>query len=237
MTAATGDTPVSTVGILGVGRVGVAVARLADSAGLRVRVAGSGDPARIVGAIARQVPGASAVWAADACDADVVILAIPLGRYRELPREALMGVLVIDAMNYWWELDGQRPDLADPRHSTSEAVQDFLVGSRVVKSLNHVSAYALEELAVPVGAPGRLAVAVAGNTEIDVETVASLVDSLGFDPVHAGSLADGVRFEPGTDLFGSDATAAEAREMLGRFWDSQRGRVVARARFNADGAG
>jgi predicted dinucleotide-binding enzyme len=63
-----------------------------------------------------------------------------------------------------------------------------------------------------------------------VEAVGRLIDALGFEPVTAGSLAQGMRFEPGTELFGADADADEAREMLERFWDSQRGRVIARAR-------
>jgi hypothetical protein len=165
-----------------------------------------------------------------AAQADLVVLALPARRYRQLPSEAFRGALVVDAMNYWWELDGAQPELDDPTTSTSETVQSHLSGARVVKSLGHVSAYALEELARPAGAPDRIAIAIAGDHERDVESVASVIEVLGFDALAAGPLCEGMRFEPGTELFGADAGVVEAREMLARFWNSQRGRVVARAR-------
>ncbi|MCB2413269.1 NADP oxidoreductase [Demequina sp. TTPB684] len=205
---------IRSVGILGAGRVGRALAQLARDAGLGVTVAGSQDQAGI----------------ADAVRADAVILAIPLGKYRTLPANALSVALVIDAMNYWWELDGRLPEFEDATTSSSEIVASFLSGARVVKAFNHASVWELENLAAPAGDPQRRALAVAGDDAEAVAAVASLVDAMGFDPVAAGPLKEGVRFEPTTEAFGADATKAELQEMLESFWDSQRGRVVARAR-------
>ena len=90
----------------------------------------------------------------------------------------------------------------NPNVSSSEAVQAFLSGSRVVKAINHVGYHDLYDEALPASAPHRKAIAVAGDRAADIAKVGKFIDAIGFTPLPIGPLATGKMLEPGGKAFG-----------------------------------
>ncbi len=207
---------IETIGILGAGKVGTVLARLAVAAGYRTLISGSGDPAGIALITEVLAPGAQPGHPDDvARESDAVILALPLGKYQQINKEALAGKLVIDAMNYWWETDGPRPDLTETGKTSTEIIQDYLSESYVVKAFNHMGYHDLESEARQSGEVERKAIAVSGNQKEYTEAAAEIVDRLGFDPLFIGNLDMSRSLEPGGPAFGANLQAKELESVLG----------------------
>lgn len=204
-----------TVGIVGFGKVGTVLARLAHGAGYRVVVAGSGDPAGIALTAEVLAPGVRTAWTSEAVEtADIVILAIPLRAHVDLPPDLLAGKVVVDAVNHWLEVDGPRDLWLDPAESSSEHLQRVFPGARLVKGFNHLGYHDLDERARPAGARERIAVALASDDPAAAATVAELVDDLGFDPLRIGPLRTGRVLEPGSPAFGAVLTAKDLTQLV-----------------------
>jgi predicted dinucleotide-binding enzyme len=206
--------PIRTVGILGAGRVGTALARQALKAGYEVLVATTRPPAEIELLVEVMAPGAKAVTADVAArTSDLVILAAPLAKYRELDPESLSGRIAIDVMNYWAPIDGTLAEF-EGDVSSSEVVQEYLRYTRLVRTLNHIGYHEVEEDALPAGHPERRALAVAGNDAKARATVAEFLDRLGYDAVDAGMLASARTFAIGTPIFEGHWQSATMKRLL-----------------------
>src|SRR5258707_9188623 len=142
------------IAVLGAGHVGPVIARVGVEAGYNVSIAASGEPEEIELIAQVLAPGAEPRRAADAvAEADIVVLAIPLHKFKTLDPSLLDGKLVVDAMNYWPPVDGVQELFEDHRYGSSEIVQRRLVRSTVVKTLNHLGYHELEDERRPGGSP------------------------------------------------------------------------------------
>lgn len=206
----------TTIAVVGVGRVGSAIARAAVEAGYTVSVSASGSPADIELLAEIVIPGARAMATADAVrDADIVIVAVPLHKYRSVDPAPLAGKTVVDVMNYWSPIDGVIDEFeADPRTS-SEVVADHFRDARLVRTLNHIGYHDVDEQRLPTGSAGRRALAVASDDEAAAQQVMDFIDRIGFDAVYSGPLATAAAFDPGTAIFNGSFTSEELRTALG----------------------
>ncbi len=205
----------TTLGLIGSGNIGGAVAGLAVAAGNDVVLSNSRGPETLTGLVAELGPKASAGTAAEAAEAgDVVVVTIPLKAYRAVPVEPLAGKIVIDTNNYYWQRDGHIAELDDESTTSAELLQDHLPQSRVVKAFNHITSADLASQGQPAGSDGRRALAIAGDDAEAKAVVTALLDSFGYDVVDAGPLAEGWRFQPDTPAYGPRLTAAELTTAL-----------------------
>lgn len=202
------------LGIIGTGPVGTSLARTSSAGGHDVQVANSRGPETVDAAVLEF--GARAVTAEDAVqDKDVVILSVPFtripdvaGLFASVPAETV----VIDTSNYFPQLSG-RVDAVDQGQVESLWVCEQL-GRPVVKAWNAALAGTLQTRGVPAGAPGRIALPVAADSDEARHVAMRLVDESGFDPYDAGVLADSWRQQPMTPAYCTELSLEDLESAL-----------------------
>jgi 8-hydroxy-5-deazaflavin:NADPH oxidoreductase len=169
------------IGIIGAGRLGQAMARVAVRAGRSVGIANSRDPESLA-SVASGL-GVRATTAADAATAAIVVIAVP---WDNVPA-AVDGIdwegrIVIDATNDWAadDLNGR---------TSSEIVADLVAGARVVKAANTLGAEVLGS--DPSQAGGRRVIFISGDDDEAKSVVAALFQESGFFTIDLGGLATG----------------------------------------------
>jgi 8-hydroxy-5-deazaflavin:NADPH oxidoreductase len=202
------------IGILGAGKLGGTAARVFSWAGYPVAIANSRGPEAIDSSAAQFGPNVRVVTPEEAAAfGEVVLLAIPFGQHESLPTGALSGKIVMDAMNYLPQRDGE-VDFGGL--SSSELVARNLPGARLVKAFNTMHFETLGAAGNPGVEPAeRLVIFVAGDDEEAKADVARLIEEIGFTPMDTGSLREGGRRqEPDSPLFNRPLDPMEARELL-----------------------
>lgn len=181
-----------TVGIIGAGRAGTALARTARRAGRAVRMTNSRGPESlrpVVEAVGEEV---SAATRDEVVGCDIVVVAVP---WASVP-SALSGInwqgkTVIDATNALLFPDLTPAPLEG--RTSSEVVAELVPGAGLVKAGSTLSAELLGQ--DPVEAMGRRVMFVSGDDEAAKQLVMALFDEAGFFPIDLGGLAGGGRLQ------------------------------------------
>jgi len=194
----------TTVGLIGSGRIGGTVARLAVAAGHQALLSNSRGPDTLKDLAAELGPLARAATGQEAAEGgDLVVVTIPLRAYPSVPAGPLAGKVVIDTCNYYSQRDGQIPELDSGALTSSELIQRHLPESAVVKAFNNIHYRHLGSLARPDGAADRSYLPIAGDDAAAKAAVTAFLDAIGYAAIDAGPLAEGWRQQPGMPVYGA----------------------------------
>jgi 8-hydroxy-5-deazaflavin:NADPH oxidoreductase len=171
------------IGIIGAGRLGTAMARLALRAGRRVVIANSRGPETLASVVSALGDGVSSGTVDEAASAGVVVLAVPWDHVHEAVENVTWGgQVLVDATNDWGADDLQG-------RTSSELVADLVTGARVVKAGNTLGADVLGS--DPQEAGGRRVIFLSGDDHDAREDIAALFQAAGFAVIDLGGLATG----------------------------------------------
>ncbi len=192
----------TTVGIVGSGHIGSAVARLAIEARHQVVLSNSRGPETLADMAAELGPRTFAATYEEAAEvSDIVVITVPVKVFPDLPAAALAGKIVIDTCNYGPERDGHIPELDSSSLTSSELLFRYILDAMLVKALNNICFKHLLSLARPAGAVDRCYLPIAGDSAAKA-TATESIDSIGYGVVDGGSLADSWRQATGTPVWG-----------------------------------
>ncbi|MDQ2854894.1 MAG: NAD(P)-binding domain-containing protein, partial [Acidobacteriota bacterium] len=178
------------IGIVGSGNIGSNAARLFVRAGHQVALSNSRGGQGLDDLVTELGDKAQATTIEEAARfGDVVLVAIPFGKFRDLPADAFKGKVVIDAGNYYPERDGKFAELDSDQTTSSELMSAHVKEARLVKGFNTIYFKHLAsqgDTSLPLEA--RRAIFIAGDDSKAKEIVARLIEEIGFAAVDSGFL-------------------------------------------------
>jgi predicted dinucleotide-binding enzyme len=192
-----------TIGIIGSGALGSNFARILAKKGIPATISNSRGPASLTDLVQELGPSIKAGTVAEAASADIVLVAV---RWVDAQKvlgnlPAWNGRIVIDGTNPVEFFDpATSPDAHDPgnplaaygikavdlggKHS-SQIIQQFVPGARLVKAFNHNDVNVLKE---PETAGGKRVLFYSGDDAAAKAAVRGIMEAAGFFAVDLGAL-------------------------------------------------
>lgn len=192
----------TTIGLIGSGKVGTNLAIAAIAVGYDVVLSNSRGPQSLVDLVTRLGPHVKAATADEAAAlADFAIVAIPLPGVDRVPVKPLAGKVVLCTINYFPQWFGNVAPIDNGSTTAPGVLQAHLPSSFVVRAFNMVDAEDIPVDGRPKGDPKRRALALAGDNLEAKKLVAKLYNQFGFDAFDIGPLAESWRLDPGQPAF------------------------------------
>jgi 8-hydroxy-5-deazaflavin:NADPH oxidoreductase len=188
--------------LIGSGEIGTALARAFARKKIEVAIANSRGPATLASLAEELGPDVVPQSVQDACEAEMIFLAVPFSAHRDVAKEfgQWNGRIVVDVTNAFHVAAAELGSLL-----SSEIVSQAFVGARLVKAFNHLPA---RELGTNPSVKGQRQVVFVSSNDADASSAVSTVATqLGFAPVELGRLDEGgvplhfVGGQPGGLLF------------------------------------
>lgn len=190
------------IGIIGSGALGSAIARALAKKGIAATISNSRGPGSLASLVEEIGPSIKAGTVEEAASADIVFAAV---RWSDAEKvlgalPAWNGRIVVDGTNPVEFLDPNSPDASDPGNPlaaygikavdlggkySSEIFSQFVPGARVVKAFNHLDVSVLSE---PEVAGGKRVLFYSGDDAAAKADVHKIIEDAGFAPIDLGSL-------------------------------------------------
>src|SRR6266436_2743732 len=195
------------IGVIGTGDIGAVIVKKLRDAGYLVKMANSKGPDSLRELSAKT--GAIPVSVEEVVqDVDILFLVLPQKAFpvlpKGLPNKAKKETIVIDVGNYYSWRDGR----------IDSAWVEKQIGRPVVKVLNSIGSKSLAGAGRLHGSRDRVALPISGDNPKAKETVAQLIDRIGFDSVDAGTIAESWRQQPGSPVYCTNPTKEALRLWL-----------------------
>jgi predicted dinucleotide-binding enzyme len=205
------------IGIIGAGNIGATAAKLFAEAGYDVAISNSRGPESLDKLSQEIGVNVNPMEMEDAAKfGEVVLIAIPFGKYQTLPAEKLVNKIVIDAGNYYPERDGTFAEIESGKITSSELVAGHLKGSTIVKAFNTIWSEHLKtqgDKDQPFG--NRRVIFVCGDDSDAKHIVSKMIREIGFGAYDTGNLSEGGKTQaPGSAIYNRNMKVTEVDAVL-----------------------
>ena len=200
------------IGIIGAGPIGATLSHKLNAKGHHVKVADARTLSRLKD---KDIAGEAVALEQLGQDIDILIISLPLAvvpEIKEMVSQLNNDVIIVDTTNYYPFRDAKITEIEEGMPESVWVSEQL--GRDVIKAFNNQLAYTLAQKGSAQKGDSRIAMAVAGNDDLQKEIIMNIVDEVGFDAVDNGSFQNSWRQQPGTPAYCTELTSEDMKKAL-----------------------